>query len=69
MLKSDGSPCVGRWLFSTIQNCDFSQVDISGTIRVISLKFRFFFFPLARLSSKTMSHFMKCGMVVEMMES
>lgn len=43
MLKSDGSPCVGRWLFSTIQNCDFSQVDISGTIRVISLKFRFFF--------------------------
>lgn len=50
ILKSDGSPCVVRWLFSTTQNCDFSQVDISGTIRVISLKFRFyFFFPLARL--------------------
>lgn len=27
-----------------MQNCDFSQVDISGTIRVISLKFRFYFF-------------------------
>lgn len=44
ILKSDGSPCIVRWLFSTMQNCDFSQVDISGTIRVISLKFRYIYF-------------------------
>lgn len=38
-----GSHCIVRWLFSTMQNRDFSQVYISGTIWVIGLKFSMFY--------------------------
>lgn len=43
ILKSYGSHCIVRWLFSTMQNCDFSQVYTSGTIWVIGLKFSMFY--------------------------